>query len=76
MTLNQLRPGQRAVITHVGGQGPLRRRLAEMGLLKGEVIVAERIAPLGDPAAYLIKGYHLSLRNRDAAQIRVSTEGI
>jgi DtxR family Mn-dependent transcriptional regulator len=72
--LDQLRPGERAIIKHVGGQAALRRRLAEMGILAGEVIVAERVAPLGDPAAYLIKGYHLSLRNREAAQIQVKIE--
>jgi len=74
MTLDQLQPGQRGIIRHVGGQGVLRRRLAEMGILKGEVIVAERVAPLGDPTAYLIKGYHLLLRSREAAQILVSVE--
>ena len=72
MTLNQLLPGQRATITYVGGSGRLRRRFAEMGILKGEVILAERLAPLGDPAEYFIKGYHLSLRNNEASQIKVA----
>jgi len=46
-----------------------------MGIIKGESILVERIAPLGDPVAYLIKGYHLSLRKEEAAQIEVTLNG-
>ncbi|MBP7999845.1 MAG: ferrous iron transport protein A [Chloroflexi bacterium] len=73
--LHQLRPGQRAIIIRIGGNGALRRRFAEMGIIKGESILVERIAPLGDPVAYLIKGYHLSLRKEEAAQIEVTLNG-
>jgi len=69
--LHLLRPGQRAVITRIGGTGPLRRRFVEMGILKGETILIERHAPLGDPVEYFIKGYHLALRREEAAQIEV-----
>ena len=72
MTLDQLRVGERAVITHVGGAGALRRRLAEMGLIPGKEILVSRVAPLGDPTAYLIMGYQLSLRRREAARIQVA----
>jgi ferrous iron transport protein A len=73
--LNQLQPGQRAVIANIGGNGALRRRFAEMGILKGVSIQAERVAPLGDPVAYLVKGYRLSLRREEAAQIEITVEG-
>jgi Fe2+ transport system protein FeoA len=56
----------------IGGTGALRRRFAEMGIVRGELIRAERVAPLGDPVAYRVKGYTLSLRREDAAQIEVT----
>lgn len=70
--LHLLEPGQRAIITRVGGTGALRRRFIEMGILKGETILIERSAPLGDPVEYLIKGYHLALRKEEAAHIEVT----
>ncbi len=72
LQLHQLKPGQKAVITHVGGAGALRRRFVEMGIVRGGTIRVERHAPLGDPVEYLIMGYHLSLRKEEAAQIEVS----
>lgn len=70
--LHHLTPGQRATIVRIGGNGALRRRFIEMGIVRGETIVVERIAPLGDPISYLIKGYHLALRREEASQIEVS----
>lgn len=69
--LHLLRPGQRGTISKVNGTGALRRRFVEMGIVRGETILIERDAPLGDPVAYLIKGYHLALRREEAAQIEV-----
>lgn len=69
--LHLLRPGQRGTISKVNGTGALRRRFVEMGIVRGEVILTERNAPLGDPVAYYIKGYHLALRREEAAQIEV-----
>ena len=69
--LHLLHPGQRATITNVKGESALRRRFAEMGIIRGEIILIERNAPLGDPVEYLIKGYHLALRKEEAAQIEV-----
>lgn len=69
--LHLLQPGQRAVISKVNGAAALRRRFVEMGIVKGETILIERDAPLGDPVAYFIKGYHLALRREEAAQIEV-----
>lgn len=73
--LHLLEPGQRATIIRVGGAGALRRRFIEMGILKGETILIERSAPLGDPVEYLIKGYHLALRKEEAAHIEVTLHG-
>jgi len=73
--LHLLAPGKRGVIAHIGGTGALRRRFVEMGIVKGETILSERSAPLGDPVEYLIKGYHLALRKEEAAHIQVIPEG-
>ena len=73
--VDQLKPGQRAIITRVGGAAALRRRFIEMGIVKGESIFLERKAPLGDPMEYFIKGYHLALRKEEAALIEVSLNG-
>jgi len=69
--LHLLRPGQRATITRINGARALRRRFIEMGIVKGETILIERHAPLGDPIEYLVKGYHLALRKEEATQIEV-----
>jgi Fe2+ transport system protein FeoA len=71
MKLSQVREGQRAKIVHVGGNGALRRRLLEMGLLKGTDLYVEKYAPLKDPMELIVKGYHVSLRVEEAAQILV-----
>ena len=73
--LHLLQPGQRAIILRINGAGTLRRRFIEMGIVKGETILIERNAPLGDPVEYYIKGYHLALRREEAAQIEVSLNG-
>ena len=73
--LHLLRPGQRATIVSVNGESTLRRRFAEMGIIRGEMILIERNAPLGDPVEYFIKGYHLALRKEEAAQIEVALLG-
>lgn len=69
--LHLLQPGQRATIAKINGASALRRRFIEMGIVKGETILIERNAPLGDPVEYFIKGYHLALRKEEAAQIDV-----
>jgi Fe2+ transport system protein FeoA len=73
--LHLLRPGQKATIIRIGGTSALRRRFVEMGIVKGETILIERHAPLGDPVEYFIKGYHLALRKEEAAHIEVSLHG-
>jgi Fe2+ transport system protein FeoA len=71
MLLSQLREGQTATISRVGGNGSLRRRILEMGIVKGTEVYVEKYAPLKDPLELIVKGYHVSLRVEEAAQITV-----
>ncbi len=75
LRLSDLRPGQRARILKVGGHGRARRRFMEMGLVRGETILVERVAPLGDPVEFFVKGYHVSLRRDDVWHIEVQMLG-
>jgi Fur family ferric uptake transcriptional regulator len=66
-----MKENQTAIIVRVGGNGALRRRILEMGILKGSEIYVEKYAPLKDPIELIVKGYHVSLRVEEAAQIMV-----
>jgi Fe2+ transport system protein FeoA len=69
--LTDLKPGQRGTISKVGGSGQIRRRILDMGVVPQTEVGVERVAPLGDPIEVRIKGYHLSLRKEEAANIYV-----
>jgi len=71
MRLSEMKKNQTAIIVRVGGNGALRRRILEMGILKGSEIYVEKYAPLKDPIELIVKGYHVSLRVEEAAQITV-----
>ena len=71
MTLDTLPLGQEAVITAVGGEGALRCRLLDMGLIPKTRVRVEKVAPLGDPLELRVRGYSLSLRKEDAGKIEV-----
>ena len=75
MTLDKLPLGQEAVITAVGGEGALRCRLLDMGLIPTTRVRVEKIAPLGDPLELRVRGYSLSLRKEDAGKIEVEVSG-
>ena len=70
-TLDTLKPGESGVIGTVGGQGALRRRLLEMGLTPGTSVMVQKMAPPGDPIEIHIRGYQLTLRKEDAAEIEI-----
>lgn len=72
--LRELRPGQKGKIVKILGSGSIHRRILDMGIIKGAEIEVERVAPLGDPIEVRIKGYHLSLRKEEAANIYVEVE--
>lgn len=76
MTLNQLQAGQSAIVLKISGEGAVRRRLMAMGLVKGIEIQMVKAAPLGDPIAYLLRGYQLSLRKTEAQMVEIELEGI
>ena len=71
MTLDQLPVGRSAVIRAVGGEGPLRLRLLDMGLIPRTEVTVEKVAPMGDPLQIRVRGYELTLRCADAANIEI-----
>ena len=71
MRLSEMKEGQSATIVYVGGNGILRRRILEMGILKGTQVYIEKYAPLRDPLELIVKGYHVSLRVKEAAEVEV-----
>ena len=74
MTLDQLPIGKTAVITTVGGEGVLRCRLLDMGLIPKTKVRVEKVAPMGDPIELHIRGYSLTIRKEDAQKIEVESE--
>ena len=72
MLLSEMKEGQTAEILRVGGDGALRRRILEMGMIKGATVYVEKYAPLKDPMELIVKGFHVSLRVREAGQIEVT----
>lgn len=71
MTLDQLPVGHTARVTRVGGEGALRYRLLDMGIITNTQIRVVKIAPLGDPMELWVRGYSLSVRKADAALIEI-----
>lgn len=71
MTLDQLQTGQSATVQRIDGKGAVRRRLMDMGLVRGASIEMVKAAPMGDPIAYLVRGYHLSLRKSEAQLVEI-----
>jgi len=70
-TIAELNPRERARVIKVSGAVYLRRRLLDMGILPGVIVEMVRHAPLGDPIDIKVKGYHISLRKSEAANITV-----
>lgn len=71
MTLDELKTGQPALVRRINGRGALRRRLMDMGMVKGTNIQMVRTAPMGDPVEYVLRGYHLSLRKSEAQLVEI-----
>lgn len=68
-TLADLAPGAKGIIVRIRNTSPIKKRLLEMGLIKGETIHKVKLAPLADPAEYIVKGYHVSLRREEARDV-------
>lgn len=69
--LNDLRPGDIGTIDTIGGDKTLRRRIMDMGMVRGTEIEVVRRAPMGDPIEFLLRGYNLALRKNEAENIFV-----
>lgn len=74
MTLNELKTGASGVITAVGGDGALRCRLLDMGLIPRTRVTLQKVAPMGDPIEIRVRGYELTLRVEEAQKIEVREE--
>ena len=76
MTINDLKIGQSGIITQVGGEGPLRLRFLDMGLIPRTKVLLQKVAPMGDPIQIQIRGYELTSRREEAAKIQIREETV
>ena len=74
MTLDQIEIGREVQITKVGGEGELRCRLLDMGLIPRTVVRIQKVAPMGDPIEIRLRGYELTIRLEEAAKIQVQPD--
>ncbi len=72
MTLEKLKRGEKGQIEKVAGSSAVKRRIRDMGVTSGCLVEVVRVAPMGDPIDLKVKGYHLSLRKKEAADITVN----
>ena len=70
-TLREIKIGATAKVVKLHGEGPVKRRIMDMGITKGVEIYVRKVAPLGDPIELMVRGYELSLRKADAEMIEV-----
>ncbi len=70
-TLKDASIGQTVKVKKLTGEGPVKRRIMDMGITKGVEIYVRKVAPLGDPVEVTLRGYELSLRKADAEMIEV-----
>ena len=70
-TLKDIKVGENAKVIKLTGEGPVRRRIMDMGITKGVEVYVRKVAPLGDPIEIKVRGYELSLRKADAELIEV-----
>lgn len=72
MTLKEVSVGQTVKVAKLDGEGPVKRRIMDMGITKGVEVYVRKVAPLGDPIEVTVRGYELSIRKADAAMIDVN----
>ena len=70
-TLKDMRPGETATAVRLLGEGPVKRRIMDMGITRGTEIFVRKVAPLGDPMELSVRGYELSIRKADAEMIEM-----
>jgi len=71
-TLKEVKVGETATVVRLHGEGPVKRRIMDMGITKGVEIYVRKVAPLGDPMELNVRGYELSVRKADAEMIEVN----
>ena len=71
MTLKETAVGQTVKVKKLTGEGPVKRRIMDMGITKGAEIFVRKVAPFGDPVEVSVRGYELSVRKADAEMIQV-----
>ena len=70
-TLKEVACGKTVTVKKITGEGPVKRRIMDMGITKGVEVFVRKVAPLGDPVEVTVRGYELSLRKADADMIQV-----
>ena len=73
-TLKEIACGTTVKVTKLNGEGPVKRRIMDMGITKGVEVTVRKVAPLGDPIELTVRGYELSIRKEDAQMIEVREE--
>lgn len=71
-TLKDVKVGETATVARLHGEGPVKRRIMDMGITKGTDIYVRKVAPLGDPIEVTVRGFELSLRKDEAQNVLVS----
>ena len=70
-TLKDVKVGETATVARLHGEGPVKRRIMDMGITKGVEILVRKVAPLGDPMELNVRGYELSVRKTNAKMTEV-----
>ena len=70
-TLKDVQVGETVTVAKLHGEGPVKRRIMDMGITKGVQVYGRKVAPLGDPVEVNVRGYELSIRKNDAEMIEV-----
>ena len=70
-TLKDVKVGETVTVAKLHGEGPVKRRIMDMGITKGVTVYVRKVAPLGDPVEVNVRGYELSIRKADAEMIEI-----
>ena len=71
-TLKQAKIGQTVTVVKLHGEGPVKRRIMDMGITRGTAVFVRKVPPLGDPMEVMVRGYELSLRKADTEMIEIA----
>ena len=70
-TLKDVKVGETATVARLHGEGPVKRRIMDMGITRGTQVYVRKVAPLGDPIEVTVRNYELSIRKADAEMIEI-----